>query len=112
VAVFDGPDVGEFGAEPFRDLAPDLEAGAPVEFFIDARNTPSASLDVSAEWAGWMVAHTDRIARLNILCGSRFIELTAQFVRRFTEFGPRMRIYTDAPAFDDALRNAIAGSGS
>ncbi len=106
VAIFDGPDAGEFGDAPFRELAPDVRDGGPVEIFIDARKVPAASIDVSADWAQWMTAHRERIERLNILCGSRFIELTASFVQRFTEFGPRMRIYTDPAAFDEALRAA------
>jgi len=28
-------------------------------------------------------------------------------VQRFTQFGPRMRIYTEASAFEEALRIAV-----
>ena len=54
-----------------------------------------------------MMAHRSRIQRFNIVCRSRFTEVSAKFVRQFTEFGPRMRIYTDPNAFDAALRAAI-----
>jgi hypothetical protein len=110
VAIFDGPDVGEFGDTPFRELATDVAGAAPIEVFIDARKVPAASIDVSAGWATWMSANRERIERLNILCGSRFIELTASFVQRFTQFGPRMRIYTDHRAFDQALDEASSSS--
>ncbi|QIF05019.1 hypothetical protein [Roseimicrobium sp. ORNL1] len=106
-AVFKGPDVGEFGDAPFQELALDVGHLAPVEIFIDAREVPAASLEVSADWAHWMSAHRDRIQRLNILCGSKFIELTAGFVQKFTQFGARMRIYTDASSFEEALRVAV-----
>jgi hypothetical protein len=108
VLQLEGRDVGEFGAAPFRELEQLLTEVAAIEIFVDARTTSSASLAVSAEWAQWLTAHRDRIRRLNILCGSRFIELTAEFVQRFTQFGPRMRIYTEAPAFDEALAGASA----
>jgi hypothetical protein len=104
VIVLKGTDTGELGDAPFRELAPLLERSAPAEIFVDAREVPSASIDVSGVWAQWMRENRERIYRLNMLCGSRFIELTAKFVQRFTEFGARMRIYTDASAFDDALR--------
>ena len=104
VIVLKGTDTGEMGDAPFRELAPLLERGAPVEIFVDAREVPSASIDVSGVWAQWMRENRERIYRLNMLCRSRFIELTAKFVQRFTEFGARMRIYTDAVAFDEALR--------
>jgi hypothetical protein len=104
VIVLKGTDTGEMGDGPFRELAPLLEQGAPVEIFVDAREVPSASIDVSGVWARWMRENRERIYRLNMLCKSRFIELTAKFVQRFTEFGARMRIYTDSIAFDEALR--------
>jgi hypothetical protein len=62
---------------------------------------------VSADWARWMTTHRDRIQRLSILCGSRFVELTAGFVQKFTQFGSRMRIYTESEAFEEALRVAV-----
>jgi hypothetical protein len=104
--VLKGHDVGEFGDAPFRELDKDLAEGLPIEVFVDARNVPAASIEVSGSWAQWMMGNRDRIQRFNIFCQSRFIELTAKFVRQFTEFGPRMRIYTDAEAFEIALRAA------
>jgi hypothetical protein len=104
--VLKGPDVGEFGERPFRELANDLAEGLPIEIFVDARAVPAASIEVTGSWAQWMMANRDRIQRFNIFCRSRFIEVTAKFVQQFTEYGPRMRIYTDADAFEAALRTA------
>jgi hypothetical protein len=104
--VLKGRDVGEFGDAPFRELDKELALGLPFEVFVDARAVPSASIEVSGEWARWMMANRDRIQRFNIFCQSRFIEITAKFVQQFTQFGPRMRIYTDAEAFESAFRSA------
>jgi hypothetical protein len=106
-AIIEGHDVGEFGDAPFRELDADVEHGAPLEIFIDARSVPAASLEVSADWARWMTTHRECIQRLSILCGSRFVELTASFVQKFTQFGSRMRIYTEADAFEEALQMAV-----
>jgi hypothetical protein len=38
-----------------------------------------------------------------MLVGSRFIEVTADFVRRFAALEGVMRIYTDPAAFDEEL---------
>lgn len=105
--VLKGHDVGEFGEGPFRELDKDLGSCLPFEIFVDARAVPAASIDVTGAWARWMMANRDRIQRFNIICGSRFIELTAKFVRQFTEFGPRMRIYTDTATFDAAFKAAV-----
>jgi len=105
--VLKGPDVGEFGDRPFRELDHDLAVGMPFEIFVDARAVPAASIEVSGSWAQWMMANRERIQRFNIFCRSRFIEVTAKFVRQFTDYGPRMRIYTDADDFESALRAAV-----
>jgi hypothetical protein len=107
VARFTGRDVGEFGDAPFRELAIDLDQHAPIQFFVDGRETLAASLDVSSSWANWLRDQKDHIGRLDILCGSRFLQFTAEFVRRFSGFEDRMRIYTDADAFEAELALAI-----
>ena len=102
-----GRDVGEFGDAPLKEMTVDL-ARSPLELFIDARNVQGASIDVSNDWAQWLRTHRSELRQVSMLTGSRFIQLTADFVRRFSELGDVMRIYTDAAAFDEALAEAIA----
>ena len=102
VVVIAGPDVGEHGREPFCELAKDLERG-PFQLFIDAQNTRGASIDVSNDWAQWLREHRDELHRVHMLTATRFVQLTADFVRRFAGLGDKMRIYTDREAFDEAL---------
>jgi hypothetical protein len=108
LAVFKGPDVGEFGDSPFQELAKDLAHGLPIELFVDARECLGASINVSNEWAQWMCSHRSQLHRVNILCGSRYLEVTVGFVRRFTQFGDRLRIYTEHDAFYLALTSATS----
>lgn len=103
---FTGHDIGEFGAGPFNELETDLERGVPIEIFIDARETQCVSMEVSGAWAHWMMAHRAQIYRLNILCSSNFVQMTAGFVQRFTEFGDQMRIFQEPAGFDLALQVA------
>jgi hypothetical protein len=98
--IFKGRDVGEFGDAPFQELALDLQQGSALTIFVDGRDTLAASLDVSGEWASWLRTNRERIARLDILVGSKFLQFTAEFVRRFSGFEDRMRVYMDAMAFD------------
>ena len=98
--VFKGRDVGEFGDAPFQELAGDLEQRGMLTMFVDGRDTLAASLDVSGEWAAWLRENREKINRLDILVGSKFLHFTAEFVRRFSSFEDRMRVYTDAEAFD------------
>jgi hypothetical protein len=112
VAIFKGHDVGEFGAAPFRELALDLEKHSTIHLFIDGRDTLAASLDVSSIWAQWMKDNSGHLRRLDILCGSRFLQFTAEFVRRFSGFEDRMRIYTEAKAFENELDLAVRGTAA
>ena len=100
---FSGHDAGDFGAAPFREIEKDIAAYGSVALFIDARNGKGASIDVSGEWAVWLKSRAAALREIHMLTGSRFIRLSADFVRRFAELGEAMRLYTDGAAFDDAL---------
>ena len=102
-----GRDTGELGDAPFKELAKDLEVGR-LDLFIDARKTLGAGLDVSGQWAQWLRTNKGRFRRVSMLTGSRFVQLTAEFVRRFAEMGDTMNVYTDAASFETALSLTLA----
>jgi hypothetical protein len=105
VLTISGRDAGEHGVAPQRALEDELRAG-PFALFIDARKTLGASVDVSNIWAQWLRTHRDELHKIHMLTGTKFVQLTADFVRRFAELGDAMLIYTDGVAFDEALRTA------
>lgn len=105
VVTISGRDAGEHGRGPLMALEDELRNG-PYTLFIDARKTLGASVDVSNVWSQWLRAHRDELHQVHMLTGSKFVQLTADFVRRFSELGDAMLIYTDGTAFDDALRTA------
>lgn len=107
VLTISGRDAGEHGDAPLRALDDELKRG-PYSLFIDARRTQGASVDVSNVWAQWLRAHRDHLHQIHMLTGSRFVQLTADFVRRFADLGDAMLIYTDGVAFDEALRSATS----
>jgi hypothetical protein len=102
-----GTDVGEFGNSPMQDLKASLETAREIDLFIDARNVRGASIDVSCEWAKWLRANKVHLREVSMLTGSRFIQVTADFVRRFADLEGIMKIYTEAPAFDAALAETL-----
>jgi hypothetical protein len=108
VVVFAGTDIGEFGAAPFRELERSMPGDGRIELYIDARDGQTASIDVSAEWARWLQIQRSRFDHVSMLTRSRFIQLSADFVKRFAEMGEVMRLYTDPAAFDQALAAATA----
>jgi hypothetical protein len=110
IVTFSGHDAGEFGDAPFHHLERQLDGSDRVELFIDARYGRAASIDVSNDWAQWLGRHRDKFRHVSMLTGSRFIQLSADFVRRFAELGPLMRIYTDPASFDGALGSSVASA--
>jgi hypothetical protein len=82
-----------------------------MDLFIDARNAQGASLDVSNDWAQWLGKQRARFRQINMLTGSRFVQITADFVRRFAALADIMRIYTEGAAFDDALAESKRNLG-
>ena len=100
-----GRDAGEHGDGPQRALDEELRTG-PYALFIDARRTLGASVDVSNVWAQWLRTNRDRLHAIHMLTGSKFVQLTADFVRRFAELGDAMHVYTDGASFDEAVRAA------
>lgn len=88
VITLSGHDVGELGDGPFQELARDFEPGAAKqELFIDARAGQGASVDVSGAWAQWLRAQKSQLLVVQFLTASRFIQLSADFVRKFAELG-------------------------
>jgi hypothetical protein len=108
VVVLSGSDIGEFGDLPMRELQKDLACFNAIELFIDARAVRGASIEVSAEWALWLRSHRASFNRLNMLTGSRYIQITAAFVRRFSGLADLMNVFTDRVAFDESLAFSVS----
>jgi hypothetical protein len=98
-----GCDVGEFGEAPMKALNEIATASNPIDLFIDARDVIGASIEVSGEWARWLIAHKPGLRTVTMLTGSRFIEITAAFVRRFATLEGTMRIFSEPAVFDFVL---------
>src|SRR5579884_4080816 len=97
-----GTDIGEFGDAPMRALDDWLNGSSPVHFFIDARDVRGASIEVSGDWANWLSARKPVLESVTMLTGSRFIQITAEFVRRFASLEGSMWICNDALVFEHA----------
>jgi hypothetical protein len=110
LVAFTGNDVGEFGDRPFQELARDLSDPRPLELFVDARAAAAPSLDVSSDWARWLASHRASFRHVSMLTGSRFVQLTANFVRKVADLGELMRIYTDPASFEGALASSVANA--
>jgi len=107
VVRISGTDIGELADAPMIALNNEVSAGGPVDLFIDARDVRGASIEVSGEWASWLSSHKESLRAVTMLTGSRFVQITAEFVRRFANLEGVMRICTESTVFDRALSDAM-----
>lgn len=98
-----GTDTGELRDAPIKTLDEWLAGANAIEFYIDARNVRGASIDVSSDWAAWFTANRARFKTITMLTGTKFIQITAEFVRRFAGLNGIMWVCTDPEVFDLAL---------
>jgi hypothetical protein len=103
ILTISGSDTGEFGDAPMQALNEWLDGGIPVHLFVDAREVRGASIEVSGEWAQWMGTHRSDLRSIHMLPGSRLVQVTADFVRRFANLEGIMKVYTEPGEFDSAL---------
>jgi hypothetical protein len=54
-----------------------------------------------------MNTHRAQLKQVSMLTGSRYIQVTADFVRRFVALVDRMKIFTDQGAFDESLSSSV-----
>jgi hypothetical protein len=109
LVTLEGSDRGELGREPFAELERSFSATHRLTLFIDLEAAVGASLDVSGSWAVWLRANRQNLEGVNMLTGSYFVELSAQTVKRFSDLGEKVRLFTDRAAFEAALQ-ASAGA--
>jgi hypothetical protein len=100
-----GTDVGEFGGAPMEALDGWLSEMNYVDFFIDARDVRGASIAVSGDWAHWLSKNKLKLRTVTMLTGTRLIQITAEFVRRFADLEGIMRICTEPDVFEYTLNN-------
>jgi len=102
-----GTDVGEFGAAPLEMLTGSLAGVEQFDLFVDAREVRGASIEVSGDWAQWLRSNKHRLRDMSMLTGSRFVQVTADFVRRFADLEGVMQVYTDDDLFDAKLAKKL-----
>ncbi|KAA6461968.1 hypothetical protein DYQ86_10050 [Acidobacteria bacterium AB60] len=107
VMQLSGTDTGELRDGPMRKLDEWLSNAEFVQFFIDARRVKGASIDVSSDWAAWFTANRARFKSITMLTGNKFIQITAEFVRRFAGLNGIMWVCTEPEVFDLALQQAL-----
>ena len=64
-------------------------------------------IDVSGEWAEWLRTHKAHLGEIRMLTGSRFVEITADFVRGIAALQGIVRIYAEPAVFDATVSESL-----
>jgi hypothetical protein len=102
-----GHDKGQFGDAPFEWLEREMGRHGVIEVFVDTREMFNATQTVADGWSEWIKRHRARLRRMSLLVSSKYVEMTLEVAKLFSRTGDLMRIYTDAPAFSDAISQAL-----
>ena len=105
-----GHDKGQFGEAPFVWLEREIGRHGPVEIYVDMREMFNATQTVADQWSEWIARHRSRVKRMNLLVGSKYVQMTVEVAKLFSRTGDLMRVYTDAPAFSDAITQSLGRS--
>jgi hypothetical protein len=67
----------------------------------------NATQTVADRWSGWIARHRTRLSGMSLLVGSKYVHMTVEVAKLFSRTGELMRVYTDAPAFAEAITVAL-----
>lgn len=103
-----GVDSGQFGTATLDELRLALMRERPIELFMDAREALAPAVAVSQDWTRFFTEHRHDLKRVNVLVGSKVLELTVAIAQHLSRTGNLIQIYSDPEAFGAARRGAPA----
>ncbi len=101
-----GHDVGQFGTSTLDEIRLELLRNRPLELFVDAREALGPAVSVSREWTQFFALNRDQLRRVNVLVGSKVVELTIAIAQHLSRTGHLMQIYSDPETFNGLVAAA------
>jgi hypothetical protein len=108
LVTIDGHDTGQFGTSTLDEIRLELLRHRPLDLFVDAREALGPAVSVSSEWTRFFALNRDQLRRVNVLVGSKVVELTIAIAQHLSRTGNLIQIYSDPEAFEDRVRAASA----
>lgn len=106
LVTISGHDTGQFGNSTLDEIRLELLRYRPLELFIDAREAVGAAVSVSSEWTRFFALNREQLVRVNVLVGSKVVELTIAIAQHLSRTGRLIQIYSDPETFDQLVRTA------
>lgn len=106
LVTISGHDTGQFGTSSLDEIRLELLRNRPLELFVDAREALGPAVGVSREWTQFFVLNRDQLRRVNVLVGSKVVELTIAIAQHLSRTGNLIQIYSDPETFGALVRSA------
>jgi hypothetical protein len=106
LVTISGHDTGQFGTSSLDEIRLELLRNRPLDLFVDAREALGPSVSVSREWTQFFVLNREQLRRVNVLVGSKVVELTIAIAQHLSRTGNLIQIYSDAEMFAALVRSA------
>ena len=106
LVTISGQDLGQFGTATLDEIRLELLRHRPLELFIDAAAAQVVSVDVSREWTQFFSLNREQLKRVNVLVGSKALELTVAIAQHLSQTGNLIQIYTDRELFAARVQSA------
>lgn len=104
LVTISGHDVGQFGTSTLDEIRLELLRHRPLELFIDAREALGPAVSVSSEWTQFFALNREQLRRVNVLVGSKVVELTIAIAQHLSRTGNLIQIYSDPETFEERVR--------
>ncbi len=102
-----GSGILALGGAPLRELTRHVERSDRVELYLDAAALEGTSVEQSDAWALWFARHRMRIKQVHLLPAAKFVHVSPEFLRRFSDTNGMLRIYVDRNAYESALAESV-----
>ena len=105
--VIEGVDRGQFGTAPLDEIGIALMRDRPLELFVDASAASMPTVDVSRQWTRFFSLNRDALTRVNVLVGSKSVELTIAIAQHLSQTGKLIQIYSDEEIYEARKAQSI-----
>lgn len=106
LVTIEGMDAGQFRTAPLDEIRLELMRHAPLRVFVNAQNALGATVEVRQEWTAFFSAHRAQLKGVDVLVGSKYVQLVVGIAQLLSQTGNLIQIQSDPNFFHEKLVRA------
>lgn len=104
-----GADAGAFVAESLDEVSAEIARQGALDLYLDLSGATGVAPEVSDAWTAWFRTNRSHLRRVTMLATSKIFYVLASMMRTLSGIEDRVRIHTDAAAFEQELAREAPG---